>query len=43
MLTLIEAYEAKQFSIGLPDPIEAIKFPLSCFRLSIFKMTSVIM
>ncbi len=26
MLTLIEAYEAKQFPIGLPDPIEAIKF-----------------
>ena len=26
MLTLIEAYEAKQFPIGLPDPVDAIKF-----------------
>jgi HTH-type transcriptional regulator/antitoxin HigA len=26
LLTLVEAYEAKQFPIGLPDPIEAIKF-----------------
>ena len=26
LLTLIEAYEAKQFPVGLPDPIEAIKF-----------------
>lgn len=26
LLTLLEAYEAKQFPIGLPDPVEAIKF-----------------
>ena len=26
LLTLIEAYEAKQFPVDLPDPIEAIKF-----------------
>lgn len=26
LLTLVEAYEAKQFPIDLPDPIEAIKF-----------------
>jgi HTH-type transcriptional regulator/antitoxin HigA len=26
MLTLIEAYETKHFSIGLPDPVDAIKF-----------------
>lgn len=26
LLTLIEAYEAKNFPIDLPDPIEAIKF-----------------
>ena len=26
MLTLIEAYEAKNFPIGLPDPVDAIKF-----------------
>ena len=26
LLLLIEAYEAKQFPIDLPDPVEAIKF-----------------
>ncbi len=26
LLTLVEAYEAKQFPVGLPSPIEAIKF-----------------
>jgi HTH-type transcriptional regulator/antitoxin HigA len=26
LLTLVESYEAKQYPIGLPDPIEAIKF-----------------
>jgi HTH-type transcriptional regulator/antitoxin HigA len=26
LLTLIEAYEAKNFPIDLPDPVEAIKF-----------------
>lgn len=26
--TLIEAYEAKHYPIGLPDPIEAIKFQM---------------
>ena len=26
LLTLIEVYEAKQFPVELPDPIEAIKF-----------------
>ncbi|MFS2157058.1 type II toxin-antitoxin system HigA family antitoxin [Pseudomonas sp. Pseusp122] len=26
MITVIEAYEAKNFPIDLPDPIEAIKF-----------------
>lgn len=26
LLTLVEAYEAKQFPIDLPDPVEAIKF-----------------
>jgi len=26
MITLIEAYEAKNFPVDLPDPIEAIKF-----------------
>jgi HTH-type transcriptional regulator/antitoxin HigA len=28
LLTLIESYESKNFPIGLPDPIEAIKFRL---------------
>lgn len=26
LLTLVEAYEAKHFPIGLPDPVEAIRF-----------------
>ncbi len=26
LATLVEAYEAKHFPLGLPDPIEAIKF-----------------
>jgi HTH-type transcriptional regulator/antitoxin HigA len=26
LLTLVEAYEAKQFPVDLPDPVEAIKF-----------------
>lgn len=26
LLTLVEAYEAKQFPVDLPDPIEAIRF-----------------
>ncbi|MDP2903355.1 MAG: transcriptional regulator [Methylovulum sp.] len=26
LLTLVEAYENKHFPIGLPDPVEAIKF-----------------
>ena len=26
LLTLLEAYENKHFPIGLPDPVEAIKF-----------------
>ena len=28
MVTLIEAYEAKHFSMDLPDPVEAIKFEM---------------
>jgi len=28
MVTLIEAYEAKHFPMGLPDPVEAIKFEM---------------
>jgi HTH-type transcriptional regulator/antitoxin HigA len=26
LITLVEAYEAKHYPIGLPDPVEAIKF-----------------
>lgn len=26
LLTLVEAYESKHFPVGLPDPVEAIKF-----------------
>lgn len=28
MVTLIEAYEAKYFSLDLPDPVQAIKFEM---------------
>jgi HTH-type transcriptional regulator/antitoxin HigA len=26
LVTLVEAYEARHFSLDLPDPVEAIKF-----------------
>ena len=26
LVTLVEAYERKHYALGLPDPIEAIKF-----------------
>lgn len=32
--TLIEAYEAKLFPIGMPDPIEAIKFRMEQANLT---------
>ena len=35
LLTLIQAYEAKNFSLGLPDPIEAIKFRMAQSGLAI--------
>jgi HTH-type transcriptional regulator/antitoxin HigA len=28
LVTLIEAYEAKQYDFGLVDPVEAIKWPV---------------
>jgi len=28
LTTLVEAYEAKHFPMGLPDPVEAIKFEM---------------
>lgn len=34
LLTLVEAYEAKQFPVDLPDPIEAIKFRMDQEGLS---------
>ncbi|QQZ41220.1 helix-turn-helix domain-containing protein [Pseudomonas sp. SK3(2021)] len=34
MITLIEAYEAKQFPIDLPNPIDAIKFRMEQSGLS---------
>ncbi|MCO8313625.1 helix-turn-helix domain-containing protein [Pseudomonas mandelii] len=34
MITLIEAYEAKQFPIDLPTPIDAIKFRMEQSGLS---------
>ena len=34
MITLIEAYEAKQFPLDLPNPIDAIKFRMEQSGLS---------
>lgn len=34
MITLIEAYEAKQFPVDLPNPVEAIKFRMEQSGLS---------
>lgn len=34
MITLIEAYEAKQFPLDLPNPIDAIKFRMDQSGLS---------
>ncbi|MBK5527591.1 helix-turn-helix domain-containing protein [Pseudomonas sp. TH08] len=34
MITLIEAYEAKQFPVDLPNPIDAIKFRMEQSGLS---------
>lgn len=38
LATLAEAYEAKHFPIGLPDPIEAIKFRMEQGGLTIADM-----
>jgi HTH-type transcriptional regulator/antitoxin HigA len=35
MVTLVEAYEAKHFSMELPDPVEAIKFEMERKSLSV--------
>ena len=35
LLTLIQAWEAKHFAIGLPDPIDAIKFRMEQSGLAI--------
>jgi HTH-type transcriptional regulator / antitoxin HigA len=35
LLTLIQAYESRHFPVGLPDPIEAIKFRMEQSGLAI--------
>ena len=35
LTTLVQAYEAKQFPIGTPDPVEAIKFRMEQSGLSV--------
>jgi HTH-type transcriptional regulator/antitoxin HigA len=35
MITLIEAYEAKQFPVDLPNPVDAIKFRMEQSGLSV--------
>lgn len=42
MITLIEAYEAKQFPLDLPNPIEAIKFRMEQSGLSAADLTPAI-
>lgn len=42
LVTLIEAYERKNFPIGLPDPIEAIKFRMDQSGLSIADLVPMI-
>lgn len=34
LVTLVEAYEAKHYAIGLPDPIEAIKIRMNDLELT---------
>ena len=34
LVTLVEAYEAKHYAIGLPDPIEAIKIRMDDLELT---------
>lgn len=42
MLTLIESYESKHYSIDLPDPIEAIKFRMEQQGLEIKDLDGII-
>ncbi|MGZ0782346.1 transcriptional regulator [Pseudomonas sp. TKO26] len=42
MITLIEAYEARQFPLDLPNPIEAIKFRMEQSGLSAADLTPAI-
>ena len=35
MLTLIEAYEARHFPVDLPDPVDAIKFRMEQYGLTV--------
>ena len=35
LATLVQAYEAKHFAIGAPDPVEAIKFRMDQSGLSV--------
>ncbi|MGC9215815.1 helix-turn-helix domain-containing protein [Acidithiobacillus sp.] len=40
--TLVAAYEAKHFPIGMPDPIEAIKFRMEQSGLSVMDLEPII-
>ena len=42
MITLIEAYEAKHFPMGLPDPVEAIKFEMERKGLTVKDLEPII-
>lgn len=42
LTTLVQAYEAKHFSIGAPDPVEAIKFRMEQSGLSVKDLEPII-
>jgi HTH-type transcriptional regulator/antitoxin HigA len=42
LATLVQAYEAKHFPIGAPDPIEAIQFRMEQSGLSVKDLESII-
>ena len=42
IVTLVEAYEAKHFSLDLPDPVEAIKFEMERKGLTVKDLEPII-
>ncbi|HEY6643731.1 transcriptional regulator [Povalibacter sp.] len=42
LVTLVEAYERKHYALGLPDPVEAIKFEMDQRGLTVKDLEDVI-